>query len=380
LARRWAQAGGAENYAACVRLLVLAPSERDRAVVVEGVAAAFEGGKIPALPKELAAALEAFFKSRLDTDLAVAVKTGSPEAVQRALRTVSDEKAPAEARAALVQALAEAGNAEVVPAMVKILGRAGGSGLKRSVLGVAARFDDKRLADAVVSGYEARFAGEPALREGALRMLASRQVWAQRLLGEVAEGRVRPREVADDIVQQLDSYGDAKMSAQVRKYWPPAGQRLSGAEKQAEAARIKAVLGGGGRGDATKGKEHFAQRCAACHKLFDEGGAIGPNLTGYERANPDFWLVGVLDPSIEIREGYGAYTAKLKNGQTLMGQLTRQDATGSVLKDMAGQLHTMKTAEVESLTALPISLMPEGLLTGLDDAALRDLFAYLMKP
>lgn len=380
LARRWAQAGGAENYAACVRLLALAPSERDRAVVVEGVAAAFEGGKIPALPKELAAALEAFFKSRLDTDLAVAVKTGSPEAVKRALRTVSDEKATAEARAALVQALAEAGNTEVVPAMVKILGRAGGSGLKRAVLGVASRFDDKRLADAVVSGYEARFAGEPALREGALRMLASRQVWAQRLLGEVAEGRVRPREVADDIVQQLDSYGDPKMSAQVRKYWPPAGQRLSGTEKQAEAARIKAVLSRDGRGDTTKGKAHFAQRCAACHMLFDEGGAIGPNLTGYERANPDFWLVGVLDPSIEIREGYGAYTAKLKNGQTLMGQLTRQDATGSVLKDMAGQLHTMKTAEVESLTALPISLMPEGLLSGLDDGSLRDLFAYLMKP
>jgi putative heme-binding domain-containing protein len=63
-----------------------------------------------------------------------------------------------------------------------------------------------------------------------------------------------------------------------------------------------------------------------------------------------------------------------------MGQLARQDATGSVLKDMAGQLHTLKTAEVESLTALPVSLMPEGLLGGLGDAELRDLFAYLAKP
>ncbi len=382
LARRWAQAGGAENYAACVRLLELAPGEGERAVVVEGVAAAFEGGKIPVLPARLAAALEMFFKSRLDTDLAVAVKTGNAEAVARALRTVADEKAPTEARAALVQALAEAGNADVVPAMLRILGRAGGAGLKRAVLGVAARFDDKRLVDVVVSGYEPRFAGEPALREAALRMLASRQVWAQRLLTEVAEGRIRPREVAGDIVQQLESYGDAAMGAQVRKYWPPAGQRLSGAEKIAEAARIKAVLGAepGKRGDAAKGKALFVQRCAACHVLFAEGGTIGPNLTGYERGNPDFWLVGVLDPSLEIREGYGAYTAKLKNGQTLMGQLTRQDATGSVLKDMAGQLHTLKTAEVESLTALPVSLMPEGLLGGLGDAELRDLFAYLAKP
>jgi hypothetical protein len=32
------------------------------------------------------------------------------------------------------------------------------------------------------------------------------------------------------------------------------------------------------------------------------------------------------------------------------------------------------------LTGLPISLMSEGLLAGLDDAALRDLFGYLMKP
>jgi hypothetical protein len=42
---------------------------------------------------------------------------------------------------------------------------------------------------------------------------------------------------------------------------------------------------------------------------------------------------------------------------------------------------TRRAAEkIAQLTALPASLMPEGLLSGLDDAALRDLFAYLMKP
>jgi hypothetical protein len=40
--------------------------------------------------------------------------------------------------------------------------------------------------------------------------------------------------------------------------------------------------------------------------VFAEGGRIGPELTGYERIDLDFWLLGVLDPSIEIREGYGA--------------------------------------------------------------------------
>jgi putative heme-binding domain-containing protein len=122
------------------------------------------------------------------------------------------------------------------------------------------------------------------------------------------------------------------------------------------------------------------QRCAACHVLFDEGAQIGPNLTGYERSNPDFWLLALLDPSVEIREGFGGYTAKLRDGQTLMGMLVEQDAGNVVLKDMAGTKHTARTNQIEKLEALPQSLMPEGLLNGLDDAALRDLFAYLSKP
>jgi hypothetical protein len=40
----------------------------------------------------------------------------------------------------------------------------------------------------------------------------------------------------------------------------------------------------------------------------------------------------------------------------------------------------VKQSDIESLEASPISLMPEGLLTGMSDADLRDFFSYLMKP
>lgn len=381
LARRWAQAGGAENYEACARLLAAAPRESDRAVVVEGLAAAFEGGSVPALPAALASALDAYLKSKLDTDLALAVKTGSKEAVTRAVKLVGDDKAAPELRAALVQALAEAGNAQVVPGIVKILGRGGMVGLRKAVLGAAGKFDDGRIATTVIAGYEARFAGEPGLRDGALRLLASRSEWAKLLLAEVAAGRIRPHEFSDDVVQQLETYTDPTMAAAVRKHWANLRPRLSSAEKVAEAARLKKIVGGrGATGDAARGQAHFAQRCAACHKLWGEGGIIGPELTGYERGNPDFWLTGILDPSLEIREGFGAYTLTLTSGETLMGLLVKQDANGATLRDLAGQTHTARTEKIAKLTALPVSLMPEGLLAGLDDAALRDLFAYLMKP
>ena len=171
------------------------------------------------------------------------------------------------------------------------------------------------------------------------------------------------------------------VAAAVRKHWVNLRRRLSSAEKVAEAVRIKAVLGGGvGRGDGVKGKAQFAQCCAACHQLWGEGGSIGPQITGYEVGNPDFWLAGILDPSLEIREGFGAYTLTLTSGESLLGLLVKQDANGATLRDLAGQTHAARTEKIASLTALPVSLMPEGLLAGLDDAALRDFFAYLMKP
>ena len=70
----------------------------------------------------------------------------------------------------------------------------------------------------------------------------------------------------------------------------------------------------------------------------------------------------------------------MTSGETLLGLLVKQGAHGATVRDLAGQMHGARTEKIASLTALPVSLMPEGLLAGLDDAALRDFFAYLMKP
>ncbi|MCX6955319.1 MAG: c-type cytochrome [Verrucomicrobia bacterium] len=378
LAQRWAMAGGKENFDACTRLLALAPRAEDRALVVEGLSDAFEGGRIPALPPALATALNAHLAGKLDTDLALAVKTGGADAVKKALAVIVDEKAPAGNRIALVQAFAEAGNAAVVPAILRVFNTSKNIAVRQGILPAAAQFPDVALATAVLKGYEARFSQTEPLKDAAHRMLASRQAWARLFLDDIDHWRIRARDVAPDIVRQLEVYRDPEMEKLIRKNWAGVDVKLGSAEKVAELARIKRVIAQ--PGDLAKGKALFTQRCAACHTLFEEGGQIGPNLTGYERNNPDFWLVAILDPSAEIREGFGAYTAKLKDGQTLMGMLVSQDANNVVLKDMSGQKHSARTAQIEQLEAFPRSLMPEGLLGDLKDGDLRDLFAYLMKP
>jgi putative heme-binding domain-containing protein len=372
-------AGGKENFEACAKLLASAPRAEDRALVVEGLADAFEGGKIPELPPVLATALNTHLASKLDSDLALAVKTGNAEAAKKAIAIIRDDKAPTANRVALVQAFAEAGNREVIPAILHVFSRPGNATVRQALLPFAAKFADPALAATVIKSYEQRFSQTAPLKDAAFRMLVSRPEWAKLFLDEIDRWQIQAKDVAPDIVRQLELYKNPEFDRVIRKHWPASASKLSSQEKIAEMQRIKKVIAAG-VGDAGKGRELYTQRCAACHVLFDEGGQIGPDLTGYERNNPDFWLVAVLDPSVEIREGFGAYTAKLKDGQTLMGMLVQQDAGNVVLKDMAGTKHTARTGEIDKLEALPQSLMPEGLLGGLDDAALRDLFAYLQKP
>jgi putative heme-binding domain-containing protein len=64
----------------------------------------------------------------------------------------------------------------------------------------------------------------------------------------------------------------------------------------------------------------------------------------------------------------------------MMGIIAKQEASGVTLRDLAGREQMVPTANVETLTAMPASLMPEGLLGGLSDAELRDFFSYLSKP
>ena len=379
LAKRWAMAGGAENYEACTKLLALAKRREDRTLVIEGIASAFEGGKLPPLPAALGDAVNDYLKTQLDTDLAFAVKTGSAEAVKKALEIVTDDKAPGEKRASLLQAMADASNKEAVPVLLGILGRGTTVGLKKAALSSAVKYDDPRLAKTVLDGYESHFAGDPALKDAAHRMLASRRESARMFLGEVDKWHIKAADVAPDIVRQLALYKEPEMDALIARHWKTSEKKLSNAQKLAEAQRIKTVLGAG-PGTAEKGRALFTQRCALCHTLFGEGGKIGPELTGYERTNLDFWLTATLDPSIEIREGFGAYVVKLKDGQTMMGIIEKQDASGLTLRDLAGQRHSAKTHNIESLEATPISLMPEGMLAGTSDADLRDLFAFLTKP
>ncbi|MCX6858487.1 MAG: c-type cytochrome [Verrucomicrobia bacterium] len=378
LAKRYALAGGEENLNSCADLLALTNDEALRGKFIAGIASAFEGAEMPKLPESLTKALNDYMAKQSGGDLTLALRSGNADALKNALKLLADTKATNTARIAIAKTLAELGKQEAVMPMVAILKSSAAPSLKRGILQAAARFDDKRIPEALLLGWEAQVAGDKALREDALRVMAGRKEWAQVLVNFVNEWKVPAKHFTIDIVRQLSLHKDPDIDTAIEKHWR--GLLVTGPtpEKKKEAERIKAVLKTG-LGDADKGKLQFTARCAICHSLFGEGGKIGPELTGYDRSNADFWLDNLFTPSLEIREGFGAYIVKTKSGQILSGLMDAQDTNGIVIKDMAGNKTAIKQADIDQLEASPISLMPEGLTTGMSDADLKDFFAYLTR-
>ncbi len=130
-------------------------------------------------------------------------------------------------------------------------------------------------------------------------------------------------------------------------------------------------------GNPYRGKKLFLTNCGKCHQLFTDGGQIGPNLTPYKRDDLRGILLNVVNPSLEIREGFENFVVFTADGRTLNGFVEEQDNRVVVLKGADGQRLIIPRDDIEVMQSIRTSIMPEGILKPLDDQQVRDLFAYL---
>ena len=131
--------------------------------------------------------------------------------------------------------------------------------------------------------------------------------------------------------------------------------------------------------DLSRGRETFAHTCAVCHKLYGEGASIGPDLTGSGRANLDYLLENVVDPSAIVPVDYRVSEVELKDGRDLTALVVAQ-TDHSVTLQTPTEKFTVERSDIVKIRQTQISLMPEGLLQGMKDDDICNLIAYLMAP
>ena len=190
----------------------------------------------------------------------------------------------------------------------------------------------------------------------------------------VASGDVPPF-----FLRQMLALNDAELSGRIAAVW--GSVQAPSADKAARIARYKAMLTPEAvrRADPVNGRRVFARTCAACHVLFDAGARIGPELTGSQRANVDYILENVLDPSAVVADVYRVTLVTLKDGRLVSGVVTRETDAALTLQSQSEAV-TVPKEEIAERAKLANSLMPEGLLDRLTPDEVRDLAAYLASP
>lgn len=311
--------------------------------------------KSPSAPvRELAQSLSLTFGSR---------------AALAALRVLlADPKAEADARQQALAALLAAKD-PALPATLQTLLR--DAAARGSALRALASYDDARTPAAVLEVYGSLPVAE---RKDALNTLAARTPFAQALLAAMVSGQVPKSDLMADVVRQLRSLKNAEVNAQLEKIWGVA--RESGEDKLKEIAKYKTLLGAGPAGEPARGRAVFTRTCQQCHLLFGEGGKIGPDLTGSNRADLDYLLQNILDPNAVIPNDYRTSTLETKDDRSITGIVTKQDGTAVTIVTPNDTL-VIPRGEVKSLTPGELSMMPEGILQALTAAEVRDLVAYL---
>jgi putative heme-binding domain-containing protein len=169
-------------------------------------------------------------------------------------------------------------------------------------------------------------------------------------------------------------------SEDARKPIQPLLEKLASAAKE-QRARLEGLLARLDGGNPQAGRDIFVNKraaCTACHRVGDNGGKIGPDLTkvGERRSQRDL-LEAVLYPSASVGQGYETYVIQTSGGQTVTGLVTRRTADAIFLRTPDQKDIRLATADIEQMKPSPVSIMPAGLENTMTNDQLRDLIAYL---
>jgi len=216
----------------------------------------------------------------------------------------------------------------------------------------------------------------PAVRPDVLEMLARRVSFARALLDAIETGTIS----ANDIPIQFKGRFRKLLSASFRKQ---AGEIFASGEASGDSERAAVVSKyshvANMRGNAEKGKQVFAENCAACHTHDGLGTDLGPSLDGISMRDKGEILTEILDPNRSVEGNYLQWLAATNDGEVLTGLLASETRTSIELVDTTGKRRSFERSDLESLEVYPLSLMPDG-FEELGEAPLADLLAFLATP
>ncbi len=132
-------------------------------------------------------------------------------------------------------------------------------------------------------------------------------------------------------------------------------------------------------GDPTKGKALFvSQGCVACHSINKGEPLKGPFMGQIGSImNREQIAESILKPNASISQGFATVLITAKGNKSYMGFVSSETADRITMRDIAGQVSTVRTADILSRKEMENSMMPPGLANALSYEEFASLISYL---
>ena len=150
-------------------------------------------------------------------------------------------------------------------------------------------------------------------------------------------------------------------------------------DPKSDEERNKAMtsLAGITGGNKDNGKAVFRRVCVNCHKVYNEGANLGPDMNGVGKRLDSYKLVeSIIDPNAQVDEKYLSTLVVTADGRSITGLLVSESSDELVIFDGKEQ-KKIAVSEIDERMKLKQSSMPEGLAATLSPNELLDVVEFM---
>lgn len=345
--------------------------------LLAGIVEGFEGRRSVVMPTAWSATYGMLQKSDdpavVEGSLQLALIFDDPIALAALRRLAGDQQTDAATRNRAVQALVAKHTGDLASLLLNL---ADDSVTRQAAVRGLAEYEHPDTPTRLLKGYNTY---DAATRQDVLQTLASRLPWAINLMEAIEANQIPRSDLTAYTARQLHSLKNEGLNTRMKAVWGEL--RATPAEKAKLIASFKNRLTVESlqKADRAAGRVIFQKTCANCHRLFDSGGKIGPDITGSQRTNLDYLLQTLIDPSAAVAKDYQVQIFETSAGRVISGVVVSETKTAVTIQTINEQV-VVPIGEIADRALSPVSMMPDGMLQTLKIDQVRNLLAYLMGP
>ena len=309
----------------------------------------------------------------------IAILFGDQKAISELRQIVNSIEQPVDRRLQALHALLAAKDPTLVATLLAIVTSSSDSTsdtsmlLREAALRGLAQYDDPTIAAALLRMYPSLSTGD---RRIAIATLCSRANSAISLLQAIERKQIQPADLSADLARQIEYFGSAQAKELLVRAW---GQvRASSEDKAKLIENYKKLVNDPNQPkvDVNFGRAVFMKTCQRCHVLYGLGQHLGPDLTGSNRANLDYLIENIVDPSSVMANEYRQSIVMTDGGQVITG-IIRDETEKALSIQTADAIVIVPKDEIEQRKTSEKSMMPDDQLSPFSPHEIRSLVAYL---